>query len=412
MATGRAHGWGRQRHRRLIVECLEDRWLLSGIGLLTVPQSAPSSPLMQLVQVLPLAGVSPDPSAGTSGKGAAALDQTGGDTRSATPSTPTDTAGPLAATPRTESIYPEKPQGMIGEKAKDSTDSTPAGDGANQDQAKFNLLGAVSSEDVNNSTTSTSSGSRAPTQPPTDSGNDAGDDGSDILPDPEGAQNDNSDDGPDTPTAMVSLLSRETDEASSATNRMQGGTGDPIAVNRSILEFSSSVESNQVVAKYGDAKGLQPPLPAFLGQSGDLDPLLALMSRELPCVPGKDLGRMTQRSEEEQGLVKDPLENSPPVSPALAGLLGDILPVDIGAMEQGLQEFLDSLNTVGDNALPHGASLGWISWFTTAAITTAGALELTRRHLRQPSLDLVMRCTDEDSTWSWLTIAWEPRRQH
>jgi hypothetical protein len=113
-----------------------------------------------------------------------------------------------------------------------------------------------------------------------------------------------------------------------------------------------------------------------------------------------------ESSPEETARVA-PLEKtevlSAPFIPAGAGLLGDILPVDVGGMERGLQHFLEELAGTSPWAVV-GLSEGRpVYWLLAGLAGIAVAVEVARRRLREPAVELRSGST-EDSTWTWSSI--------
>jgi hypothetical protein len=83
--------------------------------------------------------------------------------------------------------------------------------------------------------------------------------------------------------------------------------------------------------------------------------------------------------------------------PQVAGLLGDILPVNAAVLEQGLERFLDTLNSVSrtTEATREGASLA--PWLIGAMLTTS-AWGMMHRHLGQRR----SKDGERDAVWEWL----------
>jgi hypothetical protein len=95
--------------------------------------------------------------------------------------------------------------------------------------------------------------------------------------------------------------------------------------------------------------------------------------------------------------------SSAPLAPAGAGLLGDILPIDVAAVERGLQSFLEEIAGTGSWAVAGLSEARPAGWLLAGLLGAALAVEVTRRRFREPAVEL-LGGSAEDSAWTWPSL--------
>jgi hypothetical protein len=89
-----------------------------------------------------------------------------------------------------------------------------------------------------------------------------------------------------------------------------------------------------------------------------------------------------------------------PFAPAGAGPLGDILPIDVAAVERGLQTFLEEFAGTGASAVAGLSEARPVGWLLAGLAGAALGVEVTRRRFREPAVELLGGSV-EDSTGTW-----------
>jgi hypothetical protein len=106
------------------------------------------------------------------------------------------------------------------------------------------------------------------------------------------------------------------------------------------------------------------------------------------------LGAEGPQSSSADGSAADPvgaLGEAP--SPAVAGLMAEVLPFDFSSLEAGWHDFLDNVQyCMNDLALGSGPGR-YASWIAVAALTTT-AFELARRRLKPPPEEFIFEAAD------------------
>jgi hypothetical protein len=240
--------------------------------------------------------------------------------------------------------------------------------------------------------------------------NDSADDSPDPVLEAPGSPSNAVDDGPDILPPLVAPERFVVDDPVMMENEVVSNLGGPGPTDKDIGEVVLARVASEVAARLSSAQHLQTPPVNASGTIGDTDPFKAGLRVELSWL-GQSNGPEAVASCDDASRPVQELESKlPDGSPVLAGLLGDILPLDPIALERGLQHFLDELNMAGEQMVQGATGSGRFSWFMLATVTSVAAVELARRHLKHPSPAGVMGCTDEDSTWNWLANVLEPRR--
>jgi hypothetical protein len=128
--------------------------------------------------------------------------------------------------------------------------------------------------------------------------------------------------------------------------------------------------------------------------AGESDPLLATAPA---LARGAGSGRVAPA--DVWTIPSQEAEASSPSLPLGAGLLGDIFPIDTGAVERGLQGFLQEIRTVSEWVAvgPPGTRLAPL--FLASVVASAVAVEAARRRWRRPAVELA-GLAEEDSAWT------------
>jgi hypothetical protein len=92
--------------------------------------------------------------------------------------------------------------------------------------------------------------------------------------------------------------------------------------------------------------------------------------------------------------------NSVALMPVAAGVLGDILPLDVAALEQGMQNFLEEVGAASQWVLGETAGAQRAGWLLATLVASALAAEVIHQKRRTPAMELTGRL-DEDSYWSF-----------
>jgi hypothetical protein len=133
---------------------------------------------------------------------------------------------------------------------------------------------------------------------------------------------------------------------------------------------------------------------------------------DLPSLPEEGAGAapsrsntpgLAERSEITAVAGREHVADSKELRPLVGGLLGDILPLDVGRLEQGLQRFVEDVRSLGEQAAPlpvRESNLG--SWVVAALVMGAATVEVTRRYVRWRAVDLLLASPDEGSHSAWL----------
>jgi hypothetical protein len=153
-------------------------------------------------------------------------------------------------------------------------------------------------------------------------------------------------------------------------------------------ESSRVVNTAAIVAALGTLSqqpNLQPPplIGNLIGIPGvrlDVQALAAARSTAQTVREGPQVGGaatpVTVGPEEEQAEDRPPLP-----SPRVAGALSALAPVDLSALELGMQQLLDQLGRKGSSLIGHRDGTGLWLWIVAGTAATA-ACEIARRQVR------------------------------
>ncbi|HEV3117330.1 MAG TPA: hypothetical protein VGY58_09770 [Gemmataceae bacterium] len=118
----------------------------------------------------------------------------------------------------------------------------------------------------------------------------------------------------------------------------------------------------------------------------------------LPLPSGDAAPARLKRAATTGRSLREPGQSVPVFAPVAAGLLGDIFTVDVVALEQGMQNFLREIGTLGDRLLSVRSGNRSACWFVAGVVAGAMTLEAVRWRFQRPALDR-NGVSREDSAW-------------
>jgi hypothetical protein len=95
--------------------------------------------------------------------------------------------------------------------------------------------------------------------------------------------------------------------------------------------------------------------------------------------------------------------------PQVAGVLSDVLPIDLAAVERGLQQLLDEIDSLAEKVTGDTVATSSALRVAIVAGLITGA-ELIMIDSRKPKRELVLESNAANSSWSWVLGATTPKR--